>query len=358
MNPAVVPLPTRRPAAWALVLAFALVYLSWGTTYLAIKEGVKNQQLPPALFGGVRVCLAGLLLLAYLAGRGQSVRLPGRELAGLAVCALVLFVGGNGLITTAERTVPSGVAAVLAATTPLWMGLMEACRPRGERLRGRGWLGLLVGLAGVLLLLVPKLQEPGALVRDAGVLFVLGSACAWAFGSLLLRHRRSTMGHLAAAAYQMVIGGGGLALVGLALGEHHDLTAEHFTAGAAVAFGYLLVVGSLVGFVAYNWLLGHVPASQAGTYAYVNPMVAILVGWLWGSEELTGWIVGGMLVILVGVALIRGGSCHVRTGGPGRKDQAGAPAAEPAGVKAGMGQAPYRATNREMTWVASRSPRP
>jgi drug/metabolite transporter (DMT)-like permease len=297
----------RRPAAWSLALAFALVYLSWGTTYLAIKEGVKNQQLPPALFGGVRVCLAGLLVLAYLAWRGRSVRLPWRELVGVGRIGLILFVGGNGLITVAEKTVPSGVAAVLAATTPLWMGLLEMCWPGGDRLRLGGWLGLLLGLAGILILLAPRLQAPEALRNEVGLLLVLGSAGSWALGSLLLRHRPSGAPHLTAAAYQMVLGGGALALVGLAVGEAGELTPDHFTAGAAFAFFYLLVVGSLVGFVAYNWLLGHVPAAQAGTYAYVNPVVAILVGWLWGEEELTGWIVGGMVVILAGVALIRTG---------------------------------------------------
>jgi drug/metabolite transporter (DMT)-like permease len=315
MNPAADP-PFRRPAPWALILAFTLVYLSWGTTYLAIKEGVKNQQLPPALFGGVRVFLAGLVLLGFLAWRRRGILLPRRELLSVGGIGLLMFVGGNGLITVAEKTVPSGVTAVLAATTPLWMGLLGMLWPRGERLNLRGWLGLVLGLAGVLVLLAPGLQSTGALFPDAGFLLVLGSSLSWALGSLLLRYRRSSQCHFTTAAYQMVIGGGGLALIGLGLGEAGELTADHFTAGAAFAFFYLLIVSSLVGFVAFNWLLAHVPAAQASTYAYVNPVVAILVGWLLGDEELTGWIVGGMLVILTGVALIRG-----RGHRPGRKER-------------------------------------
>src|SRR5262245_2797136 len=145
MNRPAKPSSPHRPAASAVALAFALLYLSWGTTYLAIKEGVRD--LPPALFGGVRVCLAGVLLAAYPALRGEPLRLPRRELLWTGLGGLLLFVGGNGMITAAEKTVPSGVASVLVATTPLLMALLETLWPRGERLSARGWLGLLVGLA-------------------------------------------------------------------------------------------------------------------------------------------------------------------------------------------------------------------
>jgi drug/metabolite transporter (DMT)-like permease len=345
-----------RPAPWAIILAFTLVYVSWGTTYLAIKEGVRNQDLPPALFGGTRVCLAGLLLLGFLRMRGRSIRLPWSELASVGLIGILLFVCGNGLITFAEKTVPSGVAAVLAATTPLWMAMLEMLWPRGERLSARGWLGLFVGLAGVLIVLSPKIDGQSSF-RDWGLLLVIGSAFSWSVGALCLRHRRSHISHLTAAAYQMVIGGGGLTLIGLVLGEAGELTPEHFGAGAAFAFFYLLVVGSLVGFVAFNWLLGHVSAAQAGTYAYVNPMVAILVGWLIGNEEITGWIVGGMLVILVGVAIVRGATRRRHPVRPGAEppitegeELEGLPGSLPVeGTDGEDLQAPYRATIRPMT---------
>ncbi len=294
-----------RPTTWTIVFAFAIIYTSWGTTYLAIKRGVKDEHLPPALFGGARVGLAGLLLLGYLAARGQSLRLARREVATVAVTGCILFVGGNGLITAAEKTVPSGVAAVLAATTPLWIGLLTVLWPGGERLSGRGWLGLVVGLAGVLLLLGPKLGDPADFVRDVGPLLVLGSALSWACGSLVMRHHRLEGSHLTAAGYQMAIGGGCLTLLGLVSGEASRLP-EQVTVGAVGSFVYLLVVGSLVGFVAYNWLLGHVSAAKVSTYAYVNPAVAVLIGWADG-EEMTVWLAGGIAVILAGVALVRGG---------------------------------------------------
>ncbi len=298
--------PPKPPATWAIVLAFTLLYTAWGTTYLAIKRGVQNESLPPALFGGTRICLAGLLLLGYLAVRGRPLGLSRRDLALVAMTGCLLFVAGNGLVTLAQKTVPSSVAAVLVATTPLWVGLLGMCWPGGERLGGRGWLGLLIGLGGVLILLSPRLHDLGALVRDLGPLLVLGSAGSWALGSLVMRHHRLRGSHLTAAAYQMVLGGGALALVGLAAGETEQLP-DHVTMGAAGAFFYLLVVGSLVGFVSYNWLLGHVTAAQASTYAYVNPAVAVLVGWADG-EDMTPWLLAGIGVILAGVALVRGGA--------------------------------------------------
>jgi drug/metabolite transporter (DMT)-like permease len=293
------------PPTWAVVLAFALIYISWGTTYLAIQVGVRDEHLPPALFGGVRVSLAGILVLAFQWLCGGSLRVSPGELFSLLVVSWLMFVCGNGLICVAEQTVNSGVAAVLVATTPLWLGLFSMFWPGGERLTLRGWLGLLVGLAGVPILLWPHLQESGAIVRDIGPLLVLGSAASWALGSLVLRHTRRRSSHLAIAGYQMLIGGGSLALVGVLVGEIHHLP-DQVTAGAAAAFLYLLIVGSLVGFVAFNWLLGHVSATKVGTYAYVNPVVAVLVGWLAG-EKLNGWIAGGIGVILLGVFLVRGG---------------------------------------------------
>jgi drug/metabolite transporter (DMT)-like permease len=306
-----------RPATWKLVLAFAVVYLSWGTTYFAIRAGVHTEKLPPALFGGVRVGLAGWLLLAFLAWRGIRLRMPRGELFWVILSGLLLFVGGNGLITFALDNVPSGVTAVLVAATPLWMALMELAWPGGDRLSGRGWLGLGVGLAGVVLLLGPELLQSqdfeslAGLFQRAGPLWVIGSSLFWAFGSLLLRYCHRTGPRLASAAYQMIVGGMATALLGVALGETSQLSPAQLTWGAGFSFFYLLIVGSLMGFVAFNWLLGHVPATMVGTYAYVNPLVAVLVGWLLGGEEMTVGIVAGLVVILAGVALVRSGGVQV-----------------------------------------------
>ena len=202
-------------ASWKLALALSLVYVSWGTTYLAIHEGVKT--LPPALFAGSRVCLAGLLVLAFLRLRGKTIRLSRRDALLAFVTGVLMFVAGNGLLTFAEKTVPSGAAAVLAATAPLWMAVLEAMWPHGERLAWRGWLGLLIGLGGVAILLSEKwLNQSAPGLSGVGPFLVLGSAAGWSLGSSLHRHGRSRAPHLTVAAYQMLFGGGSLPLLGLA----------------------------------------------------------------------------------------------------------------------------------------------
>jgi drug/metabolite transporter (DMT)-like permease len=301
----------NRPPAWAVVLAFGLVYLTWGTTFLAIHAGAR--EFPPGLFGGLRIAVAGLLLLAWLALRRRPLRLSPREWAGAVFSGACFFVGGNGLVTVglSDPDMETGSAALLVATTPLWMALLETVWPRGERLTWRGWLGVFAGLSGVLLLLGHH-ERPLDLLRRPAPFLLLGSAFFWAVGSFLMRHQRRTGPRLTAAAYQMIAGGGCLTLIGLVLGEAGRLTPEHFTPAAVGAFVYLLIFGSLVGFLAFSWLLDHVSVVLAGTYAYVNPLIAVLVGWLLAGEHLTLQVLGGMAMILASVALIRAGGVRPR----------------------------------------------
>lgn len=283
-----------------------MVYVSWGTTYAAIKVGLHD--LPPFLFAGTRLGLAGLILLAFLWLRGAKLNLGGRSLLLVAVSGLLFFMGGNGLLTYAQTMVPSGMAAALVTATPLYFAVMEAFVPGGERLTARGWTGLCLGLLGVALLEILKPHPPGAAAANGlGFLLATGSSIAWALGSLLVRHKLPKVSPFAAAGWQMLVGGLALTVFGLALGEAGKLKPESFSGEAVGAFFYLLVVGSLGGFVAYNYLLAHVPPALAGTYAYVNPMVALVVGWLWLNEPLTGPMLGSMAVALFGVALLRGG---------------------------------------------------
>jgi drug/metabolite transporter (DMT)-like permease len=215
----------------------------------------------------------------------------------------LLFLLANWLVSVAQIRLESGMAAVLVATTPLWIGLFGLALPHGDRLSARGWFGLLLGLGGVVILLAPRLSDPSALWHDISPLLVLASAVAWALGSLALRHAPIPLPHLTSAGYQMFLGGGSQVVLGLCLGETQRLPSE-LTAGAVGSFLYLLVVGSLLGFVAYNWLLGHVPAAKVGTYAYVNPVIALALGWLTG-EALTPTLLAGIAVILLGVYLVR-----------------------------------------------------
>jgi drug/metabolite transporter (DMT)-like permease len=299
------PNPIPHPPAWLVVVAFLAVYLSWGTTYFATKLGV--QTMPPALFGGTRITLAGIVLLIALVLRGTRLRISRHDLMVTFFTSLVLFIGGNYFVTRAQKTVDSGVASVLVASTPLWMALLELLWPWGDRLTSRGWLGLIAGMGGVLLLLGPQLHDPADFVRNAAPLFVLVSAFSWALGSCLMRYYRPNAPHLLVAAYQMIMGGVCLGLFGLSMGEGARLTRADFTTTAILSFCYLLIVGSLIGFVAYTWLLGHVSVALAGTYAYINPLVAIVIGWLLGGEDVTAWTIVGMTVILLGVALVRSG---------------------------------------------------
>jgi len=334
MKSTIPPSLPHEPATWKRVLAFSLLYLSWGTTYFAIRAGVHTEKLPPALFGGVRVALAGLILLSFLACRGEKIRMPWRDFVWVAVSGLLLFVGGNGLITFALDNVPSGVTAVLVAATPLWMALMETAWPGGDRLSGRGWCGLLTGLGGVLILLWPKSEEASLLFQQAGPLWILGSSLFWALGSLVIRYRRGSTSPIVSAAYQMIVGGMVTTLLGIAIGEVPQLTAERLTWGAAFSFFYLLIVGSLIGFVAFKWLLGHVRATLVGTYAYINHLIAILVGWLLGGEDMTIRILAGMVVILSGVALVRAGGIR-----PGAREASGSGrVTSQQGFEAGLGK--------------------
>ena len=300
--------PARSPSSWRVATAFLLIYLSWGTTYFATGYAMQNIQMPPALFGGTRLLLAGAILLLWQAARGQSLRMTFDDVVRLAPIAFFLFLLGNWLINLGQREVKSGVAAVLIATTPLWIGLFGMAWPGGERLHGRGWIGLIVGFAGIVVTMLPKLQEDGGFFQDYHSLLVLASAACWGVGSLLSRHFAVAMPHLTSAGYQMILGGCFQTTLGTYLGEWPVLF-ERLDERAVGAFLYLLIVGSLTGFVAFNWLLGHVSAAKVGTYAYVNPVIAVFIGWIMNETPITGSLLAGIAIVLAGVYLVR--SDHV-----------------------------------------------
>lgn len=289
------------PTALAIAVAFGVVFLSWGTTYMATSIAMKEEHMPPALFGGVRLSLAGAILLLWQAVRGQPLRLRPGEILGLLIVSWFLFLGANFLINLGQTRIDSGIAAILVATTPLWIGLFGMIGPGGERLSPRGWLGLVIGFAGIVVTLAPKLDSSAGFA-DPHALFILGSAASWAVGSLVSRRLHFTIPHLTSAGYQMFMGGVSQVLLGTVLGEWQNV--PELTARTVACFFYLLVFGSLLGFVAFNWLLGHVPTAKVGTYAYVNPVIAIFVAWCFG-EPMHGWIFAGVAIILAGVYLVR-----------------------------------------------------
>jgi drug/metabolite transporter (DMT)-like permease len=291
----------KPPPSWAVALAFAIIFMSWGTTYLATSIAMKEEHMPPALFGGARISLAGIILLTFQRCRGHSLWLrPGDYLRLLSI-SWCLFLAANFLINVGQQQVPSGVSAILIATTPLWIGLFGMAWPSGDRLSWLGWLGLLLGFAGVLL---TEYDKGFRLFDDHYPLFILASAAAWAVGSLLSRHMVLKIPHFTSAGWQMLLGGGSQVILGTLLGEWHEFP-EPIRPRAVGMFFYLLVVGSLMGFVTFNWLLGHVSVAKVGTYAYVNPIIAVFVGWCAGETIVDAMLLAGIAVILVGVYLVR-----------------------------------------------------
>ncbi len=295
--------PRAVGTAPALAVAAALltVYLVWGSTYLGIRVVVTNE-LPPLLSMGVRYAVAGALLLGILVARGgrAAVRVDRREFLGSLVVALLLLLGGNGLVAVAEQTVPSGLAALLVATTPLWLVVIGSAV--GRRTRTATWVGTLVGFSGTAILARPGAQGGG--VQWWGAVVILVATFCWATGSLLSGTLRLPRNLVVGVAHQMWSGGVVMTAVGLIAGEARGLDLGTVPPQGWLALLYLTVVGSLVAYTAYVWLLGNAPLQLVATYAYVNPVVAVGLGWALLDEQVTAAVVVGGAVAVLGVAVV------------------------------------------------------
>jgi drug/metabolite transporter (DMT)-like permease len=284
---------------WRLkvIAAFAAVYVIWGSTYLAIRVGVGT--LPPALFAGARFLAAGLLLAAYAGFAGQQVPRSRREWTTIAVAAVLLLVGANGLVVWGEQWVPSNQAALIAATVALWLAGLGALGPQGESFSRRRLSGLLTGFAGVAVLMWPA---DGFVLTHFGAQFaILLAALSWAAGSIYMKRRQPSTPPLMAAAMQSLTGGLLLGIIGFVDGE---ATLWVWNKEAMLALAYLVVFGSCLAYAAYVWLLHAVSPTALGTYAYINPAVAVVLGgWLLG-ESLNRTQMAGTLVVLLGVLLV------------------------------------------------------
>lgn len=285
-----------------LLLAFAAVYLVWGSTYLAIRFAVET--LPPLLMAGVRFVIAGVILLVWARLRDGSSGPSRREwVTGLVVGALLLL-GGNGAVVWAEQRVASGIAALLVAIVPLWMVLLDWMRPGGRRPAGLVFAGLALGLLGLALLVGPgALRGGGSLDLTGAVVLILGSL-SWAAGSVYAQRAPRPRSGSDASGSQMLAGGVCLLAAGLVGGEWARLDIANVSTRSLLGFAYLLTFGSLVGFTAYAYLLAHTTAARAATYAYVNPVVAVLLGWAFANEPITMRTLVAAAVILASVAII------------------------------------------------------
>jgi drug/metabolite transporter (DMT)-like permease len=284
-----------------LIAAFAAVYLVWGSTYLAIRYAVAT--LPPLLMAGARFVIAGAILLIWARLRGHGRPTRADWITGLVSGALLLL-GGNGAVVWAEQRVPSGIAALLVAVVPLWMVLLDWLRPGGQRPALPVFAGLGLGLAGLGLLVGPDVQGGGGDVSLAGAGVLMLGSLSWAIGSLYTKRAARPSSVNNGSGTQMFAGGLCLLLVGALGGEFTQLDLAHVAASSWTGFLYLVTFGSLVGFTAYLYLLAHTTAAKAATYAYVNPVVAVFLGWLVAHEPVTSRTVIAAAVILAGVAII------------------------------------------------------
>jgi drug/metabolite transporter (DMT)-like permease len=288
-------------------IALAVVYVAWGSTYLGIR--VMDRTIPPFLGAGVRYLVAGGLMLAGLrVWRGAMPRVTAREFGSLVVISVLLLVGGNGGVTYAERHVPSGLAALLVASVPLWILVIRALA--GDRPRRATLAGLAIGFVGVGLLVLRGGAQQG--VSVAHMLLVLGASACWALGSWLAGRLPLPRDASAGTALEMLIGGVVLAVVSPLAGERWSALTLHASADSLVSLAYLALFGSIVAFTAYGWLLQHAPISQVSTYAYVNPIVAVALGALVLGERITAvTLVGGAIIVLAVAVVIR---AETRTG--------------------------------------------
>jgi drug/metabolite transporter (DMT)-like permease len=291
--------PTSR---WSVILAFALVYFFWGSTYLGIDVAVEH--IPPALMCGVRFLIAGVFMLAFCGIRGRKIAYSFRELAHMAVVGVLLLVGGNLTLAYAETHIGSGLAALIVAIIPLWFLILDRLLLGDHHVPLLGKAGLGLGIVGMIVLLWPDLTATSSFGRVQlwAALSLLGGAFSWALGSVLARKWKSAeVDPFSATAWQMISAGIVCLLIAAVL---RDSSRVGWTIRGTSAVLYLVICGSWIGYTAYIWLLNHVATSKVSTYAYVNPIVAVFLGWLVLHEKVDGYILAGSAIVIASVVLV------------------------------------------------------
>jgi drug/metabolite transporter (DMT)-like permease len=290
-----------QPRAWKVLLALSIIYFVWGSTFLAIRVGVR--EVPPFLLAGMRFLVAGLVLFGWMRARGTPSPTR-REWGGATLLALLIFVCDYGLLFWAERRVPSGVAAVMLATIPVFMSLSEIIILKTQRLTIRLAAALVVGISGVAVLVSHSVSFGDAPIDPVGACALIAAAISWSAASALTRKVPLPAEKAMSSGVQMLSGGILLVLAAGLLGEFRRFQMQAVSAKAWLALAYLIVAGSIVGFTAYVWLIHHESPTKVGTYAYVNPVVAVLVGYFFGGEALGPRTIAGAALVLVSVVVI------------------------------------------------------
>ena len=302
-----------RQHRWRVLFAFALVYVFWGSTYLAI--GIAVEHVPPMLMTGSRFLTAGVVMLGWCALSGRRIAVSGGELLRLGIIGALLLSVSNPVLARAEEVVPTGLAALIISITPVWFLVIDSWIFRGDHLSRRGLSGIPLGLGGIVVLLWPKLQQMSSSAVDRRVLWtsltLLGASMAWALGSALSKRWQSGIDAFSATGWQMTVAGAiNLSLAGV-FGEYSRV---RWTAQGVGAIVYLIIFGSWVGYSAYIWLLQNVPMPKVATYAYVNPVVAVSLGWLVLHEAVDAYILAGSAIIIAGVALVTSAKVKSKAG--------------------------------------------
>lgn len=286
---------------WKTLVAFGIIYFVWGSTFLAIRVGVLA--VPPLLFAAIRFFTAGLALVVWTAFRRETWP-TGREWRSICLLAALIFVGDYGLLFWAEQKVPSGIAAVMMATIPAFIATGEVLLLRTARMTMQLALALLIGIAGVLVLMSHSLVLSGAPISTRGALALIVGAMFWSVASVITRRLPLPSSKVLTSGAQMLVGGTMLAVVATVLGEPRRFHPATVSGQAWFALAYLIVMGSIVGFTSYVWLIQHESPTKVGTYAYVNPVVAVLIGYLLGGEVLGLRTILGTALVLASVLLI------------------------------------------------------
>jgi drug/metabolite transporter (DMT)-like permease len=290
-----------------VVIAFALVYILWGSTYLAIRISVEH--LTPLMMGGLRFTIAGVLMLAFRKICGHRIAVPRRDLLRLGIIGILLLTTSNVVLGWAETYIPTGLAALFIAVTPLWFLIFERLSHSSDHLSARGIAGIALGLVGVAILLWPDISGHANFGKGQlfGSILVLCSSVSWAFGSILTRRWHMPIDPYTASGWQMLIAGTFNGSLALLFGDLHRST---WAASSLWAISYLIVAGSLIGFTAYVWLLKNVPIAKVATYAYVNPIIALILGCAFHGERMDSYMLAGSVVVILSVVLVTGAKIH------------------------------------------------
>lgn len=284
-----------------IILAFALLYVLWGSTYLAMRLIVRD--MPPYVAGTVRYLISGPIMLAALALMGRKIRLSAPDFRRLLVISILLLSTGNIGVLWGEEYVSSGLASLIVALVPIWVVMIEAWGFRAGRVTAKGIFGLALGIVGLLVLLWPRIASGSHLGRLEllGAAILAAASFFWALGSVFSHRFTLSVDVFTAAAWQMTLGGLVNGIIALVFGQFQK---THWTTTALTAIGYLVIFGSWIGYSAYIYLLEHVPTPKVATYAYVNPIVAVFLGWLILHEQVDFFMLVGTVIIIASVALV------------------------------------------------------